>query len=72
MTPIQIAALRFVGDRPIDCATGRKRSVDLREISEPMRQALIDLGMHEPPLVDVDADRVQITWDGYKLLRAAS
>lgn len=38
--------------------------LDLRKISEPMRQRLIDLGMMEPPLVDVDADRVFITAAG--------
>jgi hypothetical protein len=70
MTPIQIAALRFVCDRPIDRA-GRHKTVDLREISEPMRQRLIDLAMHEPPLVDVDADQVRPTWDGYCMYRAA-
>lgn len=36
-------------------------TVDLRKISEPMRQRLIDLGMEDPPLVDVDADRVFLT-----------
>ena len=35
--------------------------MDLRKVSEPMRQRLIDLAMQEPPLVDVDADRVSIT-----------
>lgn len=44
-------------------------SVDLRKISEPMRQRLIDLGMEEPPLVDVDADRVHLTDAGRKYVR---
>lgn len=35
--------------------------LDLRKISEPMRQRLIDLAMMEPPLVDADADRVFAT-----------
>lgn len=39
-------------------------SVDLRKISEPMRQRLIDLGMMEPPLVDVIGDRVSLTAAG--------
>jgi hypothetical protein len=39
--------------------------VDLRKISEPMRQRLIDLAMEEPPLVDVDADRVFLTQAGH-------
>lgn len=45
-------------------------SVDLRNISEPMRQRLIDLGMEEPPLVDVDADRVSLTPAGYLAARS--
>lgn len=39
-------------------------TLDLRKISEPMRQRLIDLGMEEPPLVEVDADRVRLTAAG--------
>ena len=39
-------------------------SVDLRKISEPTRQRLIDLGMMEPPLVEVDADCVSLTEAG--------
>ena len=35
--------------------------VDLRELSEPMRQKFIDLGMHEPPLVEADGDFVSAT-----------
>lgn len=38
--------------------------LDLRHVSEPLRQRLIDLAMLEPPLVDVDADRVFITAAG--------
>lgn len=41
---------------------------DLRTVSEPMRQRLIDLGMEEPPLVAVDADRVSITCAGKALI----
>lgn len=51
MKPIQLAALEFVAER----------RVDLREISEPMRQRIIDLAMVEPPLVEVDADQVALT-----------
>lgn len=35
--------------------------VDLRKVSEPFRQRPIDLVMMDPPLVDVDADRVFLT-----------
>ena len=46
----------------------RVGAVDLRKISEPMRQRLIDLAMEEPPLVDVDADRVFLTDAGKNAL----
>lgn len=49
-----VMALQFV----------ERGTVDLRRISEPTRQKVIDLGMMEPPLVDVDADRVFITRAG--------
>ena len=42
--------------------------LDLRRISEPMRQRLIDLAMEEPPLVDVDADRVFLTEAGRAII----
>ena len=42
-------------------------SFDLRYVSEAMRQRLIDLAMLEPPLVDVDADRVSLTDAGRKV-----
>lgn len=35
--------------------------VDMRRISEPFRQRLIDLAMREPPLVDAAADRAFLT-----------
>lgn len=41
-----------------------EKDMDLRKVSEPMRQRLIDLAMMEPALVDVDADRVFITKAG--------
>jgi hypothetical protein len=44
-------------------------TIDLRKISEPMRQRLIDLAMMEPPLVDVDADRVSLTQAGQDAAR---
>lgn len=71
MTPIKMATLRFVAERTRDPATGRVKTVDLRDISEPMRQKIIDLGMMEPPLVQVDADQVSITGYGDQYLRDA-
>lgn len=68
MTPITLITLRFLADRTRDPVTGRIRSVDLREISEPMRQAIIDLGMMEPPLVEVDADQVFLNGHGHQYL----
>lgn len=43
---------------------------DLRDVSEPLRQRMIDLAMMEPPLLDVDADRVYVTEAGRKALAA--
>lgn len=63
MTPIQIATFKFVAERRI--VNGRHQSVDLREISEPMRQRIIDLAMMEPPLVYVDGPRIFLTGHGY-------
>lgn len=48
----------------------RVGSVDLRVISEPMRQRLIDLAMEDPPLVDVDADQVRLTDAGLSIIHA--
>ncbi len=56
MTPIQIATLEFVAEH---------QTVDLREISEPMRQRIIDLGMMEPALICVDGPRAFLSGHGY-------
>jgi hypothetical protein len=69
LTPIQHAALMHVACRPIDRITGRMQSVDLDDISEPMRQRLIDLAMMEPPLVDVDGPLVYATDAGIKAVK---
>lgn len=63
MTPIQLAAFKFVAGR-LNPSDPKPRDVDLRYISEPLRQRLIDLAMMEPPLVDVDGPRVFLTRDG--------
>lgn len=62
LTNIEILVLRSV-----EIGSGS----DLRRVTErwrqkliDLRQKLIDLGMREPPLVDVDADRVSITAAG--------
>lgn len=49
-----------------------QRVLDLRLISEPMRQRVIDLAMMEPPLVDVDADRIFLTDAGRAALSNGS
>lgn len=56
----QRAALLTVEDSP----------ADLRKVSDALRHRLVDLGMMEPPLVDVDADRVFITPAGRSALKA--
>jgi len=68
LTPIQYAALKFVSETRTDRATGRRRDVTLREISEPMRQRLIDLAMMEPQLVDVYGDTIFVTDAALELL----
>lgn len=68
MTPIHLAALRFIAERHIDRASGRIQTVDLRDISPAMRERLIDLAMQEPPLIDVDADQVFVTDAGKAVL----
>lgn len=67
MTPIQLATFKFVAERRI--VDGRHQTVDLREISEPMRQRIIDLAMMEPPLIAVDGPRVFLSGHGYILAR---
>lgn len=43
--------------------------VDIRQISESYRQKAIDLGMMEPPLVNIDADQMRVTDAGQQWLR---
>lgn len=59
ISAMHMAVLRSVAD----CG-----EVSLREVGEAYRQRLIDLGMQEPPLVDVDGERVKITAAGARLL----
>jgi hypothetical protein len=72
MTPIPRAAFDFVAMRRFDRSSGRFKTVDLREISEPMRQRIIDLGMMEPPLVSVDGTWVYLTGEGFLLSQSLS
>jgi hypothetical protein len=54
-----------IGPKPLASRVSEMmENVDLRGTSEAMRQRLIDLAMMEPPLVDVDADRVFLTAAG--------
>lgn len=39
----------------------RRRHVDIRTVSEAYRQAAIDLGMMEPPMVEIEADMLRLT-----------
>lgn len=61
LKPIQVVMLENLAKRG---------GADLRKISEQYRQMLITFGMMEPPLVDVDADRVTITEAGHRALDA--
>lgn len=47
-----------------------ERGLDLRKIRESTRQRAIDLAMMEPPLVDVDSDRLFITPAGRAALKS--
>jgi hypothetical protein len=46
-----------------------RRMDDLRELGEQGRKVIIDLGMMEPPLVDVRADEVFLTDVGLEALK---
>jgi len=52
LSEAQRAVLQNIADR---------QWVDIRRISEPYRQAAIDLAMHEPALIDIDADQMYCT-----------
>lgn len=54
LTEAQVIVLAHIGEAP------RRIS----RMSEPFRQRAIDLGMMEPPLVDVDGDWVSATVAG--------
>lgn len=68
LTPIHVATLNFVANRRSDPMTGRILNVDLRDVSEGMRQRIIDLAMADRPLVDVDGPRVFVTAHGQRAL----
>lgn len=68
VTPIHNATLDFIARHRFDRATGRHHDLLLHEVSEPMRQRIIDLAMMEPPLVDMDGPRVVMTLSGLKQL----
>lgn len=42
----------------------RERGMNLNGYTEGVRQRVIDLAMHEPPLVDMEGDQVVITEAG--------
>lgn len=41
-----------------------RRWKDIREVGERYRQKVVDLGMMEPPLVDIQGDYLEITVAG--------
>lgn len=63
LTPIQIIVLKEID---------KNHLADIREMSEPWRQAVISLGMVEPPLIDVEADQVMLTIRGEDALKEAT
>lgn len=54
LTEAQVIVLAHIGEAPRQ----------ISRMSEPFRQRAIDLGMMEPPLVDVDGDWVSATAAG--------
>lgn len=46
----------------------RTLGVDITKVSERQRQIIIDLGMHEPPLVDIQGDMIDVTAHGLAVL----
>lgn len=51
LSPAQYIVLRLLRDE----------TRDIRHVSEAFRQCVIDLGVMEPPLVDIDGDVLRIT-----------
>lgn len=70
MTEAQIIVLRHIAEPRVDMLTGRINQIDIRRISEPYRQRAIDLGMMDPPLVEIDGDFLRITDAGRAALAA--
>ena len=64
VSDIQHIVLRHIGEQ---CLKGAG-AVDIRTISEPYRQRAIDLGMMEPPLVDIEGDFLFVTYAGWEHL----
>jgi hypothetical protein len=64
-----MAVLRHIADMNTwQPRSQRKLGVDIRGVSERQRQIIIDLGMHEPPLVDIPGDMIDITAHGLAAL----
>lgn len=64
-----MAVLRHIAEMNTPSAGSRRKlGVDITKVSEPMRQRIIDLGMHEPPLVDIQGDMIDVTAAGLALL----
>lgn len=66
----QKMVLRHIADAPQGKTMGRPRRVDIRNVSEAYRQRVIDLGMMQPPLVDIDGDWLSVTDAGRSALRS--
>ena len=60
LTDAQFVVLKHIVDEAV---------VDITAVSEPFRQRAIDLGMMDPPLVDMDAHFIHATPDGRRALR---
>lgn len=70
LSEMQWAVLEHVGNVCGLRADGRYGAIDLNTLDGRRRDAIIDLAMHDPPLVDVDGPRALITEHGKALIRA--
>lgn len=68
LTAMQRVVLQHVAET--EAGALRKHKIDIRSVSENYRQRAIDLGMMEPPLIDIDGDYLFITEAGRRALQS--
>ena len=64
-----LAVLRHIADMNTPHPVARRKlGIDMRDVSERQRQLIVDLGMHEPPLVSIQGDMIDVTAAGLAAL----